>query len=109
MNGGWRGNFKYGFLAGILTLLLATLLMGAVHPDRPTLSVPIINPTQDRVVPPLSGYGTGRYQLATWQSGNGCGVLILDTSTGVTKIAYSAGKGPGGRAVNNIGKPFSQM
>lgn len=108
MNGGWRSNFKRGFLAGILTLVLAGLLMGAVHPDRPTLSVPVLNPSQDRVVPPLSS-PAGRYQLATWQSGGSYGAFVLDTATGVTKIAYSSGKGPGGRAVNNIGKPFSQM
>jgi len=106
MNGGWRNNFKGGFLAGMLLLMVAGLLMGAVHPDRPSLPVAVLDPSMDRAVPLSS---TGRYQLVSWGSGSGYGAFVLDTATGITKIAYSSGKGPGGRAINNIGKPFSQM
>ena len=106
MNGVWRNNFGAGLLFGSLLLLLATLVMGAVHPDRPSLPVAVLNPSTDQAVPLSS---TGRYQLVTWDAGGSYGALVLDTATGVTKIAYSGGKGPGGKAVNNLGKPFTQM
>lgn len=106
MKGAWPNNFGAGLLFGSLLLLLATLLMGAVQPDRPLLPVAVLNPSSDQAVPLSS---TGRYQLVTWDAGGNYGALVLDTATGVTKIAYSGGKGPGGKAVNNLGKPFSQM
>jgi hypothetical protein len=106
MKGVWGNNFKGGLLAGILILVLAGLLMGAVHPDQPSLPVAVLDTSLDRAVPLSS---SGRYQLVSWQAGGGYGAFVVDTATGITKIAYSSGKGPGGRAVNNIGKPFSQM
>jgi hypothetical protein len=106
MKGEWPNNFRGGLLLGGLMLLLALLLMGAVHPDRPSLPVAVLDSVSDRPVPLSSN---GRYQLVTWDSGSGYGAFVLDTATGVTKVAYSSGKGPGGRSINNIGKPFSQM
>jgi len=106
MNGGWRIKSKGGILGGLLLVVVAVLLMGAVHQDRPLLPVAVLDPAVDRAVPLSS---TGRYQLVTWSSAGGYGAFVVDTATGITKIAYSSGKGPGGRSINNIGKSFSQM
>jgi len=106
MRGVWPNNFKGGLLLGSLVVLLACLLMGAVHNDPPLLPVAVLDPVEDRAVP-LSN--TGRYQIVTWEADGGYGAFVLDTSTGTTKVAYSSIKGPSGKSVNNLGKPFSQM
>ncbi|WP_448874794.1 hypothetical protein [Desulfobulbus propionicus] len=106
MKGEWPNNFRGGLLLGCLIPLLALLLMGAVHSDRPSLPVAVLDSGPDRPVPLSS---SGRYQLVTWEAGGHYGAFVLDTATGVTKVAYSSGKGPGGRSINNIGKSFSQM
>jgi len=121
MKGGWPNNFTRGMTAGVLATLLIALLMGAVHNDRPVLTVPVPEPAEDPVLAPISGSGSGvaphagsfsspgRYQIATWEAGGGYGAFVLDTATGTTKVAYSSIKGPNGKSVNNLGKPFSQM
>ncbi len=109
MRGMWsnrRNNFAGGLALGGLMVLMACLLMGAVHNDPPSLPVAVLDPHEDRAVP-LSN--TGRYQIVTWDAGGGYGAFVLDTATGTTKVAYSSLKGPGGKSVNNLGKPFSQM
>jgi hypothetical protein len=106
MRGAWPNNFGKGILIGGLTAMLICLLMGAVHYDGPSLPVAVLDPLEDRAVP-LSN--TGRYQIATWEAGEGYGAFVLDTSTGAAKVAYSSIKGPNGKTVNNLGKPFHQM
>lgn len=106
MKDAWPNNFGGGLLLGCLMLVLALLLMGAVHPDHPALPVAVLDSVSDRPVPLSSN---GRYQLVSWEAGGSYGAFVLDTATGVTKVAYSSGKGPGGRSINNIGKPFAQM
>jgi hypothetical protein len=34
---------------------------------------------------------------------------VLDTATGITKAVYSSSRGPSGKSVNNLGKPFAHM
>jgi hypothetical protein len=106
MKGAWPNNFGKGVVLGGLAALLICLLMGAVHNDGPTLTVPVLNPHEDSAVPLSS---TGRYQIVTWEAGGSYGAFVLDTSTGTTKVAYSSSKGPSGKSVNNLGKPFQQM
>lgn len=109
MRGAWPNNFGGGLLLGALLMLLACSLMGAVYNDSPSPPVAVLDipgSQEDRAVPLSS---TGRYQIATWDAGGGYGALVLDTATGTTKVAYSSIKGPGGKSVNNIGKPFAQM
>lgn len=106
MKGEWLIKFRGGILFCCLLLVMSLLLMGAVHPDRSILPVTVLDSVPDRPVPLAA---SGRYQLATWASGVGYGAFVLDTATGVTKVVYSSGKGPGGKTVNNIGKPFSKM
>jgi hypothetical protein len=106
MRDAWPNNFGKGFLLGGLAAVLLGLLMGAVHNDGPTLTVPVLNTHEDSAVPL---YNTGRYQVATWESGGGYGAFVLDTSTGTAKVAYSSIKGPNGKIVNNLGKPFHEM
>lgn len=106
MKGAWPNNFGGGLLAGGLVVLLAGLLMGAVHHDPPSLPVAVLDPQVERPVPLASN---GRYQIVTWQGGGGYGAFVLDTATGTTKVAYSSIKGPNGKSVNNLGKPFHQM
>ena len=102
-----RGNnFGAGLLLGGLAILLSCLLMGAVRNDSPSLPVAVLD-AGENMASPLSN--TGRYQIATWESGGGYGAFVLDTSTGITKIAYSSVHGPSGKTVNNLGKPFVQM
>ncbi len=95
-----------GFLLGILTTLLAGVLMGAVRNDPPLQPLAVLDANENRTIP-LSN--TGRYQIATWEAGGGYGAFVVDTSTGVTKVAYSSVKGPSGKSLNNLGKPFAQM
>jgi hypothetical protein len=106
MSGVWPNNFRGGLLLGGLVVLLACLLMGAVPNDGPALSVAVQGPSEDRMVPLSS---SGRYQIAAWEGGGGYGAFVLDTATGTTKVAYSSTKGPNGKPVNNLGKPFHQM
>lgn len=106
MKGAWPNNFSGGLLLGSLAVVLAGLLMGAVHNDGPVLAVPVLDANVDQAVPLSS---TGRFQIATWEAGGGYGAFILDTSTGTTKVAYSSIKGPNGKSINNLGKPFHQM
>lgn len=107
MNGRWPTNFASGLLMGGLATLLAGLLMGAVRHDSPsTLPVAILDPPGEQGVPLAA---TGRYQIATWNSGGGFGALVLDTATGMTRMVYSSGRGPEGKSINNLGKPFAQM
>ncbi len=106
MKGAWPNNFGKGVVLGALATVLIALLMGAVQNDGPTLTVPVLNQREDSAVPLSS---TGRYQIVTWGSGGGYGAFILDTSTGITKAVYSSNKGPGGKSVNHLGKPFHQM
>ena len=106
MRGVWPNNFGKGLLLGVLVAVLIGLSMGAVHNDGPTLTVPVLNPHEDSAVPLSS---TGRYQIVAWEAGGGYGAFVLDTSTGVTKVAYNSTKGPNGKSVNNLGKPFHQM
>jgi hypothetical protein len=102
----WANNFPGGFILGLLATLFVFLLMGAVHNDPPSLPVAVLDPGENR---PIALSSTGRYQIATWDAAGGYGVFVLDTSTGITKIAYSSVKGPSGKTVNNLGKPFVQM
>lgn len=95
-----------GMLLGGLTAMLIALLMGAVEHDGPTLAVPVITPETDSQLPLSS---TGRYQIATWETGGSYGAFVLDTATGTTKVAFSSVKGPNGKSVDNLGKPFHQM
>lgn len=106
MRGKWPNNFAGGLALGGLMIVMTMLLMGAVHNDPPSLPVAVLDPHEDRAVP-LSN--TGRYQIVAWDGGGGYGAFVLDTSTGITKVAYSSLKGPGGKSVNNLGKPFVQM
>lgn len=106
MRGKWPNNFAGGLALGGLMIVMTLLLMGAVHNDPPSLPVAVLDPHEDRAVP-LSN--TGRYQIVAWDGGGGYGAFVLDTSTGITKVAYSSLKGPGGKSVNNLGKPFVQM
>jgi hypothetical protein len=106
MNVAWPNNFTKGMACGLLAALLIGLLMGAVHHDGPGLPVAVLDPNADRSVPLSS---TGRYQIAAWEGGGGYGAFVLDTATGTAKIAYSSVKGPSGKSVNNLGKPFHQM
>lgn len=99
-------NFGKGLLLGGLTTVLAALLMGAVQNDPPVLPVALLNSGENKAIPLSS---TGRYQMAAWEAGGGYGAFVVDTSTGITKIAYSSVKGPSGKTVNNLGKPFAQM
>lgn len=108
MNEGQRNNFSLGLVAGILATLLVGLLMGAVHNDGPMLALPATHPEPDRPLPPMS-MGGGRYQISAWADGGGYGAFVVDTATGATKMAYSSNRGPGGKSVNNLGKPFQQM
>ena len=105
MRGIWPNNQKGGLLLGGLATLLTLLLMGAVRNEPPLLPVAMLA-GESRAIPLSS---TGRYQIATWEAGGGYGAFVLDTSTGITKIAYSSGKGANGKIVNNLGKPFVQM
>ena len=106
MRGIGANNFWAGLLLGGLAPLLIGLLMGAVINDGPSLPVAVLDPNESRAIP-LSN--TGRFQISSWESGGGYGAFVLDTATGVTKIAYSSVKGPGGKTINNLGKPFAQM
>ena len=106
MQGPGPNNFGAGLLLGGLAALLIGLLMGAVHNDGPALPVAVLDPNGGKAIP-LST--TGRFQIGAWESGGGYGAFVLDTATGVTKIAYSSVKGPGGKTINNLGKPFAQM
>jgi hypothetical protein len=106
MKGIWPNNFKGGLLFGGLATLLVALLMGAVKNDTPLIPMAILNTGENRAIP-LSN--TGRYQIASWEGDEGYGAFVIDTSTGITKVAYSSAKGPGGKTVNNLGKPFAQM
>ncbi len=106
MRGKWPNNFAGGLALGGLMIVMTLLLMGAVHNDPPSLPAAVLDPHEDRAVP-LSN--TGRYQIVAWDGGGGYGAFVLDTSTGITKVAYSSLKGPGGKSVNNLGKPFAQM
>ena len=103
------------FLLGGLATLLVVVLMGAVMHDPPSglirsappsLPVAVLDSGESRAVA-LSN--TGRYQIVTWEANGGYGAFVLDTETGITKIAYSSVKGPGGKTINNLGKPFAQM
>jgi hypothetical protein len=109
---------------GGLAVALVGLLLGAVHGDGPVLSIPVPEPPVDRVLPmphsmsppPVHAgayagvhAGAGRYQIATWEASGVYGVFVVDTATGTTKLVYSSGKGPGGKSVNHLGKPFQQM
>ncbi|WP_310599691.1 hypothetical protein [Desulfobulbus sp.] len=126
MNDRQPSSLVRGMAIGALAVALVGLLLGAVHGDGPVLSIPVPEPPVDRVLPmPPSmspppapvhtgGYagghaGAGRYQIATWESGGVHGVFVVDTATGTTKLVYSSGKGPGGKSVNHLGKPFQQM
>ena len=99
------------FLAGVLATLLVLLLMGMVRHEGPgqhppSLPVAVLDPgDKDSIA--LSG--GSRYQLATWAAGGAYGAFVLDTSTGITKAVYSSARGPGGKSVNNLGKPFARM
>lgn len=95
-----------GMMVGGLAAMLIALLMGAVRHDGPTLAVPVVNPEAAGQVPLAS---TGRYQIATWDMDGGYGAFVLDTATGTTKVAFSSAKGPNGKHVDNLGKPFEQM
>ena len=106
MKGTGPNNFGGGLLLGVLAALVIGLLMGAVRNDPPSLPVAILDTNENRTIP-LSN--TGRYQLVTWDAGGGYGAFVVDTSTGITKIAYSSGKGPSGKSVNTLGKPFDRM
>lgn len=104
MNDVWPNNVRGGVLLGILVVVLTCLLMGAVRHDPPSLPVAVLDPVDAM---PLAS--NGRYQIVTWEAGGGYGAFILDTATGTTKVAYSSLKGPGGKHVNNLGKPFARM
>jgi hypothetical protein len=109
MSGVRLNSFRGGLLVGSLLVLLACSLMGAVYNDPPALPVAVLEPAgsqEDRAVPLAS---TGRYQIVTWAADGGYGAFVLDTATGTTKVAYSSTRGPAGKSVNNIGKPFAQM
>lgn len=106
MKGIWPNNFGGGMLLGGLAALLVALLLGAVRNDPPTLPVTVLGPNENKTIP-LSN--TGRYQIAAWEGGRGHGAFVLDTSTGITKVVYSSVKGPDGKTVNNLGKPFVQV
>jgi hypothetical protein len=106
MKDGQRNNFGNGMVLGGIAAMLITLLMGAVQHDGPSLTVPVANPEANSAVPLSS---TGRYQIATWETGGNYGVFVLDTATGTTKVAFSSTKGPTGKSVNNLGKPFHEM
>lgn len=95
-----------GMMLGGLAAMLIALSIGAVQHDGPTLAVPVVNPEANSQVPLSS---TGRYQIATWVTGGGYGAFVLDTATGTTKVAFSSAKGPTGKSVDNLGKPFHQM
>ncbi len=105
MRGTWLNNQKGVLLLGGLATLLTLLLMGAVRNEPPLLPVAML--AGESRAAPLSS--TGRYQIATWEASGGYGAFVLDTATGITKIAYSSGKGVNGKNVNNLGKTFSQM
>lgn len=95
-----------GMMLGGLAAMLIALSIGAVRHDGPTLAVAVANPETNSQVPLSS---TGRYQIATWNTGGGYGVFVLDTATGTTKVAYSSAMGSNGKSVDNLGKPFHQM
>ncbi|MBM9536612.1 hypothetical protein [Desulfobulbus alkaliphilus] len=101
----WSNRFRSGFLAGALVALLSCLLMAAVSHPSSTLPVAVL-PPETKGTTPLSL--AGRYQIAACSvDRGGCGVFILDTATGITKIVY--GKGPDGRTVNHLGKPYAHI
>ena len=106
MKGIWPNNFKGGLFLGGAAVLLVGLLMGAVRNEPPLLPMAALGSSENRAIPLSS---TGRYQIVTWQSDGGYGAFVLDTGTGMTKIAYSSAKGPSGKTVNNLGKSFAQM
>ncbi len=100
-----------GFLLGLAAALGLLLLTGAVGNDsREPLRV--INDPDLREVALLRN---GRYQIAAMplegRGGVGCGLFIVDTSTGVTKPVYGLLAGEKGkrRRIDNLGKPFSRI
>jgi hypothetical protein len=111
MNDAWPSKLHTAFLAGVLATLLVLLLMGMVRNEGPgqhppSLPVAVLDAGGKDMVA-LSG--GGRYQLATWAAGGAYGAFVLDTATGITKAVYSSSRGPGGKSVNNLGKPFARM
>jgi hypothetical protein len=101
----WSNRFRGGFLLGGLVALLSCLVMAAVSHSSSTLPVAVLAP-ESKGTTALSH--AGRYHIAACSvDRGGYGVFILDTATGITKIVY--GKGPDGRAVNHLGKPFAQI
>lgn len=111
MNDAWPNKFHGAFFAGVLATLLVLLLMGMVRNESPGQHPPLLP------VAVLDGGGKGsialssggRYQLATWAAGGAYGAFVLDTSTGITKAVYNSARGPNGKSVNNLGKPFARM
>ena len=111
MNDAWPSKSHTAFLAGVLATLLVLLLMGMVRNEGPgqqppSLPVAILEGAGKDAVALSAG---GRYQLATRAAGGAYGAFVLDTSTGITKAVYSSSRGPGGKSVNNLGKPFARM
>lgn len=102
----WSNRFRSGFVLGGLVALLSCLLMAAVsHPSSKNLPVAVLA-QETKSTTALSH--AGRYQItACSMDRGGDGVFILDTATGITKIVY--GKGPDGRPVNHLGKPYAQI
>ncbi len=102
-----------GFLLGMAAAATMALLLGAVRDDRGMQPVTVIN-DPDRV--PVALLRSGRYQIAAVNPvpggrADGCGIFIVDTSTGVTKPVYVTVIGRKGEKhrIDNLGKQFVEI
>ena len=106
MKGAWPNNFGKGMLLGGLTAMLICLLMGAVHYDGPSLPVAGARSARGQGGPALQHGPLPDRHLGGGRRLRGLCPRYLNRRT---KVVYSSIKGPGGKTVNNLGKPFHQM